>query len=70
MSFITNALKGSDNFEKLNIFERTMSPYLLNNSELMHGFLLRLEKLKMDNYYCTKLLDNVYNYTEEHPLNN
>ncbi len=53
--------------KELDIFDKTMSPYLLSSNEMMQGFLKRLEQLKMTNYYSIKLLENLYNYTEEKP---
>jgi len=54
--------------KKLDVFEKTMSPYLTGTpNELMQGFLKRLEMLKMNNYYSIKLLENLYNYTEDIP---
>lgn len=51
--------------EKLDVFNKTMSPYLLGSNEFMQGFLKRLEMIKMNNYYSVKLLENLYNYTED-----
>lgn len=54
--------------EELDIFDKTMSPYLTKNpDDLMIGFLKKLEKLKMNNYNSVHLLENLYNYTEENP---
>jgi hypothetical protein len=53
--------------DELDIFDKTMSPYLMNNNEMMRGFLKRLEMMKMTNYYSVKLLENLYNYTNEEP---
>ncbi len=45
-----------------------MSPYLTGTSnEIMQGFLKRLEMIKMNNYNSVKLIENLYNYTEENP---
>ena len=52
--------------EDLDIFDKTMSPYLTSSeNELMTSFLKKLERIKMNNYYSVKLLENLYNYTEE-----
>jgi len=54
--------------EELDIFEKTMSPYLTGTpNEIMSGFLKKLEMIKMNNYYSVKLLENLYNYTEDNP---
>lgn len=53
--------------EELDIFDKTMSPYLTSSNDLMQVFLKKLEKLKMNNYYSVKLLENLYNYTEDNP---
>jgi len=54
--------------EEMDIFNKTMSPYLTGTSnELMSNFLKKLEMIKMNNYYSVKLLENLYNYTEDNP---
>jgi hypothetical protein len=54
--------------EELDIFDKTMSPYLTSSTnELMVRFLKKLEMIKMNNYYSVKLLDNLYNYTKDNP---
>ena len=53
--------------EELDVFDKTMSPYLTGSNELMQGFLKQLEMIKMNNYNSVKLLENLYNYTEENP---
>ena len=55
--------------DKLDYFEKTMSPYLFGDSsnDLMRGFLKKLEMIRMNNYYSVKLLENLYNYTEDNP---
>lgn len=53
--------------EELDIFDKTMSPYLTGSNELMRGFLKKLEMMKMQNYYSVKLLENLYNYTQDNP---
>ena len=54
--------------EELDVFNKTMSPYLTGTeNEIMRNFLKKLERIKMNNYNAIKLLDNLYNYTEENP---
>lgn len=54
--------------DDLDIFNKTMSPYLTGTpNEIMQGFLKRLEKIKINNYYSIKLLENLYNYTNDNP---
>ena len=53
--------------QELDIFNKTMSPYLTDSNDLMKGFLKKLEMIKMNNYYSVKLLQNLYNYTEDNP---
>lgn len=65
-SQIKQALTGPQE-EELDIFKKTMSPYLMDSNELMKGFLKKLEKMKMNNYYSIKLLENLYNYTNDEP---
>ena len=55
--------------EELDIFKKTMSPYLMGSNDLMKGFLKKLEMIKMNNYYSVKLLENLYNYTKDDPNN-
>jgi hypothetical protein len=56
--------------EELDIFDKTMSPYITNNlnNDLMVGFLKKLERIKMNNYYSIRTLENLYNYTTENPF--
>jgi hypothetical protein len=49
--------------EELDVFDKTMSPYITESNELMQGFLARLERMKMQNYYSVEILENLYNYT-------
>ena len=43
--------------EELDIFKKTMSPYLTGTSnEIMQGFLKRLEMIKMNNYNSVKFI--------------
>lgn len=53
--------------EDLDVFDKTMSPYLTGSNELMRGFLKRLEMMKMNNYDSVKVLENLYNFTEDKP---
>lgn len=66
-SQIQQAITGVEDKE-LDVFKKTMSPYLTGTeNEVMKGFLDRLETIKMNNYYSIKLLENLYNYTNEDP---
>ena len=53
--------------EELDIFNKTMSPYLTGSDGIMKDFLKKLEMIKMNNYYSVKLLENLYNYTKDNP---
>ena len=49
--------------EELDVFDKTMSPYITDSNEVMEGFLARLERMKMQNYRSVEILENLYNYT-------
>jgi hypothetical protein len=51
--------------EDLDVFEKTMSPYVRYGNEMMTGFLDRLERYYMNCYNSVKTIENVYNYTKE-----
>lgn len=51
--------------EELDVFEKTMSPYVRYGNDMMTGFLDRLERYYMHSYNSIKTLENLYNYTKE-----
>ena len=51
--------------EELDVFEKSMSPYVRYGNSMMTGFLDRLERYYMHCYDSVKTLENLYNYTKE-----
>lgn len=51
--------------EELDVFEKTMSPYVRYGNEMMTGFLDRLERYYMHSYRSISKIENLYNYTKE-----
>lgn len=62
-SFIEEAKVGQD-IQK-NVFDYTLSSFITDSTPLMKGYLDRLNKYRMNNYYSVKILENLYNYTEK-----
>lgn len=63
-SQIKQAIHGAPK-EELDVFEKTMSPYVRYGNEMMTGFLDRLERYYMHCYNSIKSVENIYNYTKE-----
>jgi len=51
--------------ETLKVFEKTMSPYVRFDNEIMEGFLARLERYYMNCYNSVEIVEDLYNYTKE-----
>tara|TARA_R110000803_G_scaffold56970_2_gene114749 strand:- start:240 stop:452 length:213 start_codon:yes stop_codon:yes gene_type:complete len=63
-SQINQAINGVQT-EELDVFEKTMSPYVRYGNPMMTGFLDRLERYYMHCYNSIEKVENIYNYTKE-----
>lgn len=62
-SQITQSIK--EHNKQKNVFNYTLSSYITDSNPLLMGYLERLNKFRMNNYYSVKILENLYNYTEK-----
>lgn len=63
-SHITQAIKRPEK-ESTQVFQKTMSPYVRFDNEIMEGFLARLERYYMNCYNSVSIVEDLYNYTKE-----